>query len=106
MKRTLIIAMAATGLAIAGPVAAHHQSICPECIEDNMDPTALERHNDAVDEVLEMGMPEMTGDSESGSMTGETQDPADQETYSGPGSENGTTWTSRDPMIPSPLSVP
>jgi hypothetical protein len=100
MKKTLIIAMAAAGLALSGPVTAHHNSICPDCIEDNMDPTALERHTTAVDEVLEMGVAEMRGDSESGSMVGEAMDPADAEVYGGPGSDTGTTWTSRDPMIP------
>ena len=110
MKRTLIIAMAATGCLLAGPVAAHHNSICPECIEENMPETALDQHNSIVDDVLEMGVAEMAGGSGAGAMSsetmGDTMDPADgpdNEVYGGPGSDTGTTWTSRDPMIPSTL---
>ena len=112
MKRTLIIGIAATGLALAGPVAAHHNSICPDCVEENMPDLALEQHTDIVNDVLEMGVAEMAGGSGSGAMSsetnGDTMDPADgpeNEVYGGPGSDTGTgtIWTSRDPMIPGDL---
>ena len=78
MKRTLIIAMAATGIAFAGPVAAHHNSGMTEEIEGSAPVGTFDRHNDAVEEVLlrleDMGL--------AGNMGGSTNraseiDPAD-----------------------------
>jgi hypothetical protein len=56
MKKTLIIAMAATGLALAGPVAAHH-NIPDEDQQDfvagQMSVIGLDSHNEAVVNVLD-----------------------------------------------------
>jgi hypothetical protein len=56
MNRTLIIAMAATGLAVAGPVAAHHNipdEDQQDFVAEQMPSDALDRHNDAVAAALE-----------------------------------------------------
>jgi hypothetical protein len=61
MKRTLIIAIAATGLALAGPVAAHHMAPdeVRDAIAERMPENALEAHNDAVENLLEMDVADM-----------------------------------------------
>ena len=77
MRKTLMIAMAATGLALAGPVFAHHNSPFTEEIEGRVPDGALVTHDAAVEEVLnrleDIGV--------SGAMGGETMsndmDPAD-----------------------------
>jgi len=59
MKKTLIIAMAATGLALAGPVAAHHNIPDEDqqaFVEDQMNDYGLLMHNIAVGEVLDRDM--------------------------------------------------
>jgi hypothetical protein len=88
MKKTLIIAMAATGLALAGPVAAHHPSPMTELIEEHMPTDALLQHNTMMDE-LDQGMVPMEGNSENGSMSGSVMDPADGARSSeGPGNSD------------------
>jgi len=82
MKKTLIITMAATGLALAGPVAAHHNIPNEEqqdFVEDQMPSAALERHNAAVDNVLdriEPGSSDLRGAME-GNTSNNDMDPAD-----------------------------
>ena len=75
MKKTLIIAMAATGLVLAGPVAAHHNSPNSEFVETQMDPDALVQHNEVVDDVLEEGNAAMAGAAD-GEFMGLDLDPA------------------------------
>jgi hypothetical protein len=75
MKRTLIIALTATGLVLAGPVAAHHNSPNSEFVETMMPADALEQHNAVVDGVLEEGNAMMAGEAE-GTFQGLELDPA------------------------------
>jgi hypothetical protein len=78
MNRALIIAMAATGLVLAGPVAAHHNSPMSDDLDTIIPEDALEQHNDIVEDVLEMGVATMEGGSEMGAFTGSYEmDPAD-----------------------------
>jgi len=89
MKTRYLIAIVAIGAALAAPVSAHHMSTDPEFVEEHMPADALDQHNLAVDEVLDMGVAEMAGIlMGETSMTGETMDPADTSTFSGP--ENAT----------------
>lgn len=78
MIKTCIIATAVIGLALAAPLSAHHYSQDPDLVEEHMDPDALVRHNDAVEDVLErmedMGISTMEGGSEN---AGLAQDPSD-----------------------------
>ena len=61
MNRTLIIAIAATGLAAAGPVAAHHMAPdeVKDTIEEHMPPAALDTHNSAVENLIDSGIADM-----------------------------------------------
>lgn len=91
MKSTLIIAMAATGLVLAGPVVAHHNSPISEELETIIPAEALDQHSAIVDDVLEMGVAVMSGASETGSMSGAAMDPADgpaDGVYGGPGNDD------------------
>ena len=78
MKRTLIIALTVTGLALAGPLAAHHNSPFTEEIEGRVPDGALDRHNEAVQDVLDrlddMGLAGSMGGS---NMRQSEMDPAD-----------------------------
>ena len=56
MNRTLIIAIAATGLAVAGPVAAHHNipdEDRQDFVAEQMSVTGLDAHNDAVEGAID-----------------------------------------------------
>jgi len=115
MNRTLIIAMAATGLAVAGPVAAHHPSPMSETIETYIPPSALLQHNTMMDE-LEQGMATTPGNTDMPSPSGLDMDPADaaNNSYVGPvnadpGSgevidewdeEMGDFGPAREPLVP------
>ena len=90
MKRTLIIAMAATGLAFAGPVAAHHPSPMTTLIEENMPPNALLQHNLMMEE-LEQGVVTMSGTPAEASTSGLDMDPSNSASSRGPmNSDSGT----------------
>ena len=73
-------ALAVSTFLFAVPVTAHHNSINQDFVEDNIPDDALDRHNEAVADVLEMGVAEMTmtGASEAGTMGGEEMDPAEE----------------------------
>lgn len=75
--KTLFIssALALSTFLFAVPVTAHHNSANFEFVDDIIPDDALERHNEAVADVLEMGVAEMAGLAV-GAMGGEEMDPA------------------------------
>lgn len=101
MQRTLTIAVAVMGLALAGPLAAHHNSADPDFIEEQVPDGALDQHDDVVDEVLEMGAASMAGATadDQMEMSGTEMDPADMGTYGGPGNLDSDSNATRSPPI-------
>jgi len=101
MKRTLTIAVATLGLALAGPLAAHHNSADPDFVEEQVPEGALDQHNAVVDSVLEMGVASMAGTTmdDQMQMSGEEMDPADMGDYSGPGNVDAAPNAMRSPPI-------
>jgi hypothetical protein len=71
-------ALALSAFLFAVPVTAHHNSPVQAFVEDKIPEHALDRHNEAVADVLEMGVAEMAGASEAGTMGGEEMDPAEE----------------------------
>ena len=77
MKIILVSSALALGTFLfAVPVTAHHNSVNFDYVDDQIPEDALERHNEALEDVLNMGVAQMTGDSEAGAMGGEEMDPA------------------------------
>jgi len=80
-KQAYFLAITTLGALLAMPAVAHHMSLDSDFVEDHMPDNALEQHNLAVDEVLDMGVAQMAGggvdDSGTMQMTRDEMDPAD-----------------------------
>lgn len=79
MKSLLVTsALALSAVLFAVPISAHHNSPISEELEETIPEDALARHNEAVEDVLEMGVAEMLGEAQgTAAMSGELMDPAD-----------------------------
>ena len=101
MQRTFTIAMAVIGLALAGPLAAHHMSDDPDFVDGQVPEGALDQHELVVGEVLEMGVASMAGatTADQMEMSGTAMDPADEGARSGPGNLDSDPNATRSPPI-------
>ena len=98
-KQTYVLAVAALSALLAVPAAAHHNSLDPSFVEEHMPDDALEQHNLAVDEVLDMGVAQMAGGVVDSGMTLMTRDQASDD-MDPADSYSGTMSTVTDPYEP------
>ena len=89
------------GLALAGPLAAHHNTSDPDFVDGQVPEGALDQHNAVVDEVLEMGVASMAGATtgDQMEMSGTDMDPANMGAYGGPGNLDSDSNATRSPPI-------
>lgn len=102
MRRKYVFAIAALAATLAMPTMAHHMSIDPEFVEEQVPADALDQHIAVVDEVLDMGVAEMEGEAPGATtMTGDTaMDPADMGSWSGSANATDPNALREPPTLP------